>query len=60
MSERSHEDMWVDMMMLSMADCLVTSSSGFSYAALWMSNITCHSAVLDCQREHDQLLAGGG
>jgi L-rhamnose isomerase len=24
MSERSHEDMWVDMMMLSMADCLVT------------------------------------
>ncbi len=55
MSKRSHEDMWVDMMMLSMADCFVTSRSGFSRSALWMSNATCYVEMLDCQREHDQL-----
>jgi hypothetical protein len=50
LTDKSHEDLWVDVMMLAMADCLVLSSSGFSYVALWMSNSTCFTPMVACQK----------
>jgi hypothetical protein len=55
MTSAAHQDMWVDVMMLAKADCLVLSGSGFSNAALWMSNTTCYAYTLGCQQEGEQL-----
>jgi hypothetical protein len=58
LNANSHEDLWVDVMMLAMADCLVLSSSGFSYTALWMSNSTCFTQMVDCQKANEPRFAG--
>jgi hypothetical protein len=58
MTSDAHEDMWVDVMMMAMGDCLVLSSSGFSKVAVWMSNSTCFARMLTCQVNDESRFAG--
>jgi hypothetical protein len=58
LSDSAHEDMWVDVMMVAMGDCLVLSSSGFSKVAVWMSNSTCFARMLTCQLNDEPRFEG--
>jgi hypothetical protein len=58
MDEHAHQDMWVDVMMLAMADCFVMSSSGFTNVAFFLSNTTCFIRMLTCQTEDAQRFTG--
>ncbi len=39
---------WVDMTLLARATCLITCHSGFSWAALFMSNSSCWMEMRTC------------